>query len=662
MRKLLLGCALWLACVPAFVPLGTQEDSSDDPAVQELAATATERILSYHSDITVYADASMLVRETIRVRSTGEQIQHGIYRDFPTRYEDKFGNAYRVGFDIQEVQRDGHTEDYHTQSLENGVRVYIGSKDVLLPPGEYTYVLVYRTHRQLGFFREHDELYWNVTGNGWAFAINQASATVTLPAGVGRDDLRLEGYTGYQGSTEKHYTAGVTPEGKAQFATTQMLGPQQGLTIVVSFPKGVIPEPTRDQKIAWFLADNRPALAAALGLLIVLGYYVVIWTRVGRDPDPGAIMPLYQPPQNLSPAGMRHLVRMGFDDKTFAAAVLDAAVKKGLTINEDGGDYSLTRLDADRLTLPPEERKITSSLFGSGRTIELKTQNHATIRSAIQGLKESLKNSQEKVYFLTNSRYLVPGLVLSALTLLAQVVAAEGVERKALAGFMTIWLTGWSFGVFFLGMAVFRAWKGVLFGGVVNRVLSLVGALFITAFSLPFLAGEGFGIYTYSTATSPVAVAVLLTIVGVNVLFHYLLKAPTSAGRMLLDKVEGFKMFLTAVDSDRLRRFEGPARTPELFEKYLPYALALDCEQQWADQFTAVLAQAAQAGQTSGYSPAWYRGTNWNAFNPGGFASSFGSSFSSAVSSSSTPPGSSSGSSGGGSSGGGGGGGGGGGW
>ncbi|HSD61817.1 MAG TPA: DUF2207 domain-containing protein [Burkholderiales bacterium] len=661
MRKLFWLTLLVICLLPLSIFAQDLPEVMPDTAAEELAASAPERILSYHSDIAVYPDASMLVRETIKVRSTGEQIRRGIYRDFPTRYEDKFGNAYRVGFDIQEVLRDGRPDDFHTESLENGVRVYVGNKDVFLDPGEYTYTLAYRTHRQLGFFPDHDELYWNVTGNGWAFAIDRASATVALPPGIGRDDLKLEGYTGYQGSTEKNYSAEVAEDGAAHFTTTHMLGPNQGLTIVVSFPKGIIPEPTRDQKIAWFLADNRPALAAALGLLLVLGYYVVIWTRVGRDPDPGAIMPLYEPPQNLSPAAMRHLVRMGFDDKTFAAAVLNMAVKKYLTIREEGSDYTLERATA-QAGLTADEKAAASRLLDSRKSIELKTTNHATIRSAIDGLKESLKNSQETVYFLTNKRYLIPGLVLSALTLLAQVVAAQGVERKALAGFMTIWLTGWSFGVFFLLMTVFRAWKAVMFGGVVNRALSVVGALFITAFAVPFVGGEGFGIYMYSQATSPVSVAVLLTIVAVNVLFHYLLKAPTSAGRMLLDKVEGFKMFLTAVDSDRLRRFEGPARTPELFEKYLPYALALDCEQQWADQFTEVLAKAAEAGQTSSYSPSWYRGSNWNAFNPGGFASSFGSSFSSAVSSSSTAPGSSSGSSGGGSSGGGGGGGGGGGW
>jgi uncharacterized membrane protein len=149
-----------------------------------------------------------------------------------------------------------------------------------------------------------------------------------------------------------------------------------------------------------------------------------------------------------------------------------------------------------------------------------------------------------------------------------------------------------------------------------------------------------------------IVLSILVALVGINVAFHRLLKAPTSAGRQLLDKIAGFRMFLRSVDADRLNRLAPPDRTPELFEKYLPYAVALDSEQAWAQQFSAVLANAKQA---TGYSPTWYAGSH-------GFAQSFTGSFSSAIAASTSTPGTSSGSGGGGFSGGGGGGGGGGGW
>jgi uncharacterized membrane protein len=133
----------------------------------------------------------------------------------------------------------------------------------------------------------------------------------------------------------------------------------------------------------------------------------------------------------------------------------------------------------------------------------------------------------------------------------------------------------------------------------------------------------------------------------------------------MLDHIEGFKMFLGAVDGDRMNRINPPEQTPETFEKFLPYALALDVEQAWAEKFSGVLNAASQApgaaASSTGYTPSFYSGSNWNSFSGASFASGFTDSFTSAISSSSSAPGSSDGGGGGGS-GGGGGGGGGGGW
>jgi hypothetical protein len=185
------------------------------------AAAPSEAILSYVSLITVDPDASMRVTETIKVVSAGDKIKRGIYRDFPTTYKDHAGNKYIVGFAILAVERDGKPEAYHTETLSNGIRIYIGKKEYILPSGEYTYTLSYRTDRQLGFFKDHDELYWNVTGNGWNFPIEKVSATVVLPPGVPADKMVLEGYTGPMGAKGQNFTASVTPDGKAVFAQTE---------------------------------------------------------------------------------------------------------------------------------------------------------------------------------------------------------------------------------------------------------------------------------------------------------------------------------------------------------------------------------------------------------------------------------------------------------
>ncbi|MCW8944489.1 MAG: DUF2207 domain-containing protein, partial [Sedimenticola sp.] len=153
---------------------------------------------------------------------------------------------------------------------------------------------------------------------------------------------------------------------------------------------------------------------------------------------------------------------------------------------------------------------------------------------------------------------------------------------------------------------------------------------------------------------------VLLLAVGINFLFYEWLKAPTLAGQQLLQQVEGFRLYLGVAEQDELNYKHPVEKTPALFEAFLPYALALGVEQQWAERFSGILAAAGKGGEN--YQPGWYSGRSWNSHNLTGFTTAMGSAMGSAISSSSTAPGSSSGSGGGGSSGGGGGGGGGGGW
>ena len=163
------------------------------------SASAQERILDFASDISIDADGTMLVVETIVVQVQGQQIKRGILRDFPTRYgqapqlEFSLRPKVVVPFDVTDVQRDGAPEQYGVEQLENGVRVRIGKPNELLPHGRHEYRITYRTARQLGFFERHDELYWNVTGNGWPFVIERASARVRLPRAVeGREAQRRD--------------------------------------------------------------------------------------------------------------------------------------------------------------------------------------------------------------------------------------------------------------------------------------------------------------------------------------------------------------------------------------------------------------------------------------------------------------------------------------
>jgi hypothetical protein len=178
---------------------------------------AQERILSYDSQVTVNADGSLDVTEQIRVRAEGNQIRRGIYRDFPTRYRDRYGNRVVVGLQLLEVLRDGRPEPWLTERVGNGVRINTGNDDFLPTPGEFTFSLRYRTTRQLGFFSGHDELYWNAIGTGWIFPIESGSVEVRLPEPVPVELLQAEGYTGPQDAKDQHYEASIPAPGIARW-------------------------------------------------------------------------------------------------------------------------------------------------------------------------------------------------------------------------------------------------------------------------------------------------------------------------------------------------------------------------------------------------------------------------------------------------------------
>lgn len=622
--------------------------------------SAEERILDFQSRIVVHQDASLTVTETIRVRAGGEKIKRGIYRDFPTRYRDRLGMERVVGFEVLEVFRDGMPEPHHFSSHGNSVRVYMGKENVFLKDGEYTYTLVYRTDRQLGFFGEYDELYWNVTGNGWEFPIDQASALVELPDDAGRQILAMTAYTGPQGARGRDFATERDPaSGLASFRTTKSLGEREGLTIALSWPKGYLREPSSEEKLRDLYADNRGSLWGLAGILLVVAYYLGVWSKVGRDPEPGVVVVRYGPPDGMSPAVMRFIREMGYDGKCLAAAIISLAVKGHVTVKEDGNGYSVKKKDSGKEPPSREECHIMDRLLGAGGVKTHEAQDGRRIRDAVKVLREDLKSRFERIYFVTNRRYFITGLLISA-----GVVAASGFQQAVARGtlplflFISLWLTGWTFGVTMLLWRAAGNWRRVFRGdgGIAAVASSILGTVFV----LPFLVGEAFGIYVLGSQAASYMIAVFLILAALlNVVFYHLLKAPTRAGRRILDEIEGFRTFLSATEKDRLNYMNPPERTPALFERYLPHALALDVEQRWAEQFSSVLATAAEGGRE--YTPTWYAGRSLVYSEPTGFASALGGSFSDALSSASAP-GSSSGSGGGGSSGGGGGGGGGGGW
>lgn len=400
-------------------------------------AAAQERILAFHSDLRIQSDGSLEVTETITVRAEGRNIRRGIYRDFPTRYHDRLGNRVVVAFEPVEVLRDGRPEPWFTERLDNGVRLNTGDDSFLRVPADITYTLRYRTTRQLGFFERHDELYWNVTGNGWRFAIEQASARVHLPQPVPVAELSAEGYTGHAGSREQAYTADAR-DGGARWEATRRLEPGEGLTIVLGFPKGLVPEPTRAQRLRWLLYDNRGVLVALTGLTLLLLFYLWRWHLHGRDPAPGSVFPQYMPPEGESPGGLRYLRRMGYDSRCFAADIVDMAVRGYLSIDRKKGllseSWTLVRApDADAGRLSDGQRAIAAKLFSKGETIELKNTNASEIGGARTQHLLNLGRRYKPRYFVGNGGTVTIGvLFFIAYTFLA-FSQAEGAGELVIA-------------------------------------------------------------------------------------------------------------------------------------------------------------------------------------------------------------------------------------
>jgi uncharacterized membrane protein YgcG len=621
-----------------------------------------EQITNFHSDITLEDDSTLQVTESITVIAAGRQIRHGIFRDFPTSYYDTLNNHHVVGFRVLSATCDSVEESFRVEDYSNGKRIYLGDANLFVANGVHVYTITYTTNRQLGFFKDHDELFWNVTGVGWGFPIQTASATVHLPPAIPGAKVQLSGYTGRQGSLQSQLTTS-TEDSAFQFVSTRPLGPREGLTILLQWPKGYIAEPTFSQKMQFFFRDNREAFVLLAGLLLLFVYYLVVWSAVGRDPQRGVVMALYEPPANLSPAGMRYLQRMGFDNKTFSAAILDMAVRGFLTIKQQAGSYTLYTTGKPDSLLSEDERLVAASLFAGREQIWLHNENHLAIHGALKGLKSYLASTEQKNYFITNSRYLIAPIVLSML-IAVWYLALLGPQKIYLAGFLAFWLSMWSLAVYGMVTKVIEMWRSTSSGhsSMVTKAAGVGESIFSTLATVPFILFEFVGFWFLWKSTSFSFVVYVFACGILHVLFVHLMKAPTIAGRRLLDQVEGFKMFLGRVDGDRLNRAMPPQQTPAVFEKFLPYALALDVEQDWAEKFSSILAGASTAPDSSNgaYVPSFYSGSAWNGFTGASFATSFGSSLTSAISSSATAPGSGGG--GGGGSGGGGGGGGGGGW
>ncbi|MBI3662348.1 MAG: DUF2207 domain-containing protein [Acidobacteria bacterium] len=546
-------------------------------------------IQSFDVRVEVNADGSIAVTEIIQPRFAGKW--NGLYRTIPVEYSTPQGFNKTLFLEIESVtDGEGHSLKYES-TRERHYRKF----KIWVPRAEDAVRMVmirYKVPNALLFFEDHDELYWNITGDEWEVPIADASAVIQLPAGA--TGIRTLAFTGAYGS--KEHDADVSVSGsEITFRMRRGLSFREGLTAVVGWDKGLVREPSSAQNAGLFLKSNWP-------LFIPIGVFALmfwLWYTRGRDPRLRPIAAQYEPPEGLTPAEVGTLIDNSADMRDITATLVDLAVRGFILIEEKKKEhlmglwsdteyvFHLRKNAKEWGELKPHEQRLLDGVFsgGSFETVELSDLENKFYRE-LPGIKDRVFDAlMARKYYAQRPDKVKAGYLIGAVVL----------------GFLSFWG-----------------------GGMLSGFLGMQMAPFIVA-----------------------GIASAAIIAG----FGWFMPARTLKGSQALEGVLGFEEFLGRVEADR---FERMVKTPQLFEKYLPFAMALGVEKNWTKAFEGICNQP----------PDWYRGGDFTSFRPTSFVNSLNQMSTQAASTMASAPRSSgsSGFGGGGSSGGGGGGGGGGGF
>lgn len=213
----------------------------------------TEKIREFHADITLSTDGALLITERI-LYDFGTEKRHGIYREIPSiSYTDYDRRTY--GIQVHSVTDENRNPYQYEHSGATTVSIKIGDPNKKIT-GAHWYVITYSAGSAVTGFNNYDELYWNITGNGWQVPILLAYATVHIPNGSSEQQNGAWCYTGAYGSTDTNCTARVDSETTYSF-TAAGLPAFNGLTIAATFGKGIVTNPVRLSTVKQQLVDMR---------------------------------------------------------------------------------------------------------------------------------------------------------------------------------------------------------------------------------------------------------------------------------------------------------------------------------------------------------------------------------------------------------------------
>lgn len=502
-------------------------------SVAGVALARTLTIQSFKSEITVMPDGPVDVTETIVAHFAGAW--NGLYRTVPIEYETPQHLNYSLFLTPISATDDAGNKLRYETSTANGYlkfKIYVpDATDVTR-----TIVLHYRVSDALRFFEDHDELYWNITGNDWDYPIQSASADVMLPSGV--TGLHALAFTGTYGSQSQD----ARVEASGSLVTVQMQRPlsfREGVTVVVGWDKGFVRPPTTSEYVIRFLQSNWPLF---IPVFVFLGMFYLWFTR-GRDPRRRAIAVQYEPPDGLSPGEVGTLVDNTVAMRDVTATLVDLAVRGFVTIEEKQTEhmmglfsnkaytFHLKKPLSDWAGLKPHELQLLGALFTSGAINEVTL---AELQNSFYKNLPPIKNAMLDA--LMEHRYYMH--------------RPDNVRG---------------------------AWIGA---GFVIGALMLIGGNALASL--------------WGMAVAPFAISAFLT-GGIICGFGLVMRAHTAEGMRALENALGFEDYLQHVEVDRINRLE---KTPALFEKFLPYAMALGVEKKWVSAF----------GDICKTPPSWYQG------------------------------------------------------
>jgi len=578
----------------------------------QIVRAETEIINNFNADIAIQKDGSVFVSENI-IYNFGSNQKHGIFRDIPLTAV----NGPQLNINVSGVSNEIGQPYQYTASITNNVlRIKIGDPNVFVA-GIKTYIISYQVYNAIRTFNNHEELYWNVTGNQWPVAIQNAKASVTLPDSP-IPNVEMDCFTGLQGDTQKNCIF-TQADPSLNYWATQPLNADEGLTLVLGMPLGYIQNTyVPSQEI--YPSSNTSTSSSNfifgifLGLFIIFIFALVIlfaWRAKAAKPKPiipselrgRPVVPEYNPPDNLSPIDIGALLDRRVDITDISSVIMDLAVRGYIkiryTVQEirfwpDKKDFELIKRKDGTDLVHPADKIIFKLLFkgrGSVKLSDLKEQK-TDFQAQIKKIQEDTEQYlRDKGYF-------------------GQAAKDRSKKLKTYLWIATATL--------FIGTFLFITFP------------SGFGFIFIVLFA--GFAG---------------------TVVVVSVMLVRLANKLTPQGIVALGKILGFKEFLQLTDKDKLRILNAPELQPEMFERFLPYAMVLGVEEKWAQKFEGIY----------NATPDWYEDPTAASFDSYVFARNlalFNSSFNQVLSIPSSS--SSSGFGGGGSSGGGSGGGGGGSW